>query len=242
MLNLKVKAFAHASSNACLIMNPPNILLNRFLCSGWHIIRFFSLASSNQTEFSGFILKQSINWRKKTVFRNHLALNDICLWSTVFMKKSWTSSCSSSFGICLKSVSWDIWYLLKNIQDFILSSLGSGPGQVNFRWGSDRSELGLSQVNLMTMTKILWHGPDLSYTIFSIFTTHPSPVTLFLALMGSWQCQMDFIMDGMTKVWSGGIGHQGWLKGGHQEGLQDVLQGGHEVVLQGVLKLSDELS
>ena len=125
-LNLKVKAFAHASSNACLIMNPPNILLNRFLCSGWHIIRFFSLASSNQTEFSGFILKQSINWRKKTVFRNHLALNDICLWSTVFMKKSWTSSCSSSFGICLKSVSWDIWYLLQNIQDFILSSLESG--------------------------------------------------------------------------------------------------------------------
>ena len=35
---------------------PPKILLNLFLFSGWHISKFLNLASSNQTEFSGFIL------------------------------------------------------------------------------------------------------------------------------------------------------------------------------------------
>ena len=71
------------------MMNPPNILLNRLRFSGWQTTKFFNLASSIQTLFSGLIRDLKLR----------------ALWSTVWMKKSWIISFSCSDGGCLKSES-----------------------------------------------------------------------------------------------------------------------------------------
>ena len=71
-----------------------------FLFWGWQTIRFFNLASSNQTELAGFTLVDEMIYfvcfmRQCFVDMSffYLALKDMALWSMVFRKKSWMIFC-----------------------------------------------------------------------------------------------------------------------------------------------------